>query len=304
MPRLNLEIKKFHDFIQPNQAENVARKHLIEQTRTHVRQILPNYVLEVFGSERTGMAFAGSDIDLRLIPQESLADAARSKLPPSPEERFRRREDLRKLHWHLRRRHKWIYLMPTLRWARYPLISLQDRLSGLDVQLVLSNDTSTSRGYIQRYIKEYPFLPETYSVIKAALDIRGLTDVFRGGLGSYSLFMMIVASIIHKPHKSNNAAGALENFLRFWSRFRVKAHGVSIDPPEFFAKSEQVLMHERAMNHIKVSDLRTPQLLAETNKNCRQRRSNAFQIGFPPSATPPMRPTTWDVKSLLGDTFK
>ncbi|KAF2631421.1 hypothetical protein BU25DRAFT_407073 [Macroventuria anomochaeta] len=248
--RLELEIQAFHKYIRPNHAESIARKHVIEQVRQHVREILPGYVLEVFGSERTGIAFAGSDIDLRLVPQNVMSDTARSKLPPSPEERSRRRGDLRRLHQILMMKHKTDYLLPKIRWARYPLISLQDRASGLDIQVVLSNDTSVSREFMQRYMEEYTYLPQLYSVIKAILDVRGLSDVFRGGIGSYSLFMMIVASLKHRPHPRNDASGALLYFLRFWGTFKAEEHGISVEPAELFAKSEQVVMHDKVMEHI------------------------------------------------------
>lgn len=249
--RLSLEMRNFHNFMRPNQAEATARKHVIEQVRQHVQHFLPNYVLEVFGSERTGIAFAASDIDLRLIPENAKSDPTQSKLPPDPAERYRRIGDLKKLHGKLIRSCRSEYLLPTIRWARYPLISLQDRETGLDIQLVLSNDTSTSREYIQRYMQEYPFLPELYSVIKATLDIRGLSDVFRGGIGSYSLFMMIVASLKHKPRPDYDAATALHNFLRFWAKFKAEEHGISIEPPELFNKSEQAVMHKKATGRLK-----------------------------------------------------
>ncbi|UPX09446.1 Polynucleotide adenylyltransferase [Ascochyta rabiei] len=248
--RLELEIQAFHEYVRPNRAESIARKHVIEQVRRHVQKILPEYVLEVFGSERTGVAFAGSDIDLRLVPKHIMADTAQAKLPPTPEDRAKRRRDLKRLHRALLHKHKHDYMLPTVRWARYPLITLQDRASGLDVQLVLSNDTSVSRELMQRYMTEYSYLPQLYSVVKAILDIRGLSDVFRGGIGSYSLFMMVVASLKHKPYPGNRVGGALTFFLRFWSSFKTKGLGVSIEPPEFFDKSQQVVMHAKATSHI------------------------------------------------------
>jgi non-canonical poly(A) RNA polymerase PAPD5/7 len=251
--RLNLEIQKFHNFIQPSQTETIARKRVIEQVRQHVQEILPDYVLEVFGSQRTGLAFAASDVDLRLVPVHVLSDTALSKMPPSSQERLERTGDLKRLFKALRRRHKDNYLLPVLRWARYPLISLHDRASGLNIQLVLSNDTSISREYMRRYMQEYPYLPRLYSTLKASLDVRGLSDVFRGGVGSYSLFMMIVASLKHKPHPRNDAAGALIHFLDFWVHLKAELYGVSIDPPDFFNKSEQIVMHRKALAHIAVS---------------------------------------------------
>ncbi|KAF3033026.1 hypothetical protein E8E12_001812 [Didymella heteroderae] len=93
----------------------------------------------------------------------------------------------------------------------------------------------------QRYLEEYPYLKEIYSVVKATLDIRGLSDVFRGGVGSYSLFMMIVASLKHRPSIRNDATGALLNFLDFWGNFKSSEHGLSIEPPEYLAKTSPIM---------------------------------------------------------------
>lgn len=128
-----------------------------------------------------------------------------------------------------------------MRWARYPLISLQDRESALDIQIVLSNDTSLGRQFIQRYQEEYPYLNAVYSVMKAALDVRGLSDVFQGGVGSYPLFMMVVASLKHRQNGCNDAQTALLNFLDFWGNFESSQHGLSIEPPKYLAKDNPIM---------------------------------------------------------------
>jgi len=247
-----MEIRKFYEYIRPSPAESVARKHVIEQVRQHVRKYLPGYELEVFGSERTGLSFARSDIDLRLVPEKRYQNSTEAHLPPTPRERYQMRGDLMKLHTRLLSKHRNSYLLPTLLWARYPLISMQDRASGLDVQIVLSNDTTLSRHFIQRYQEEYPFINEVYSVLKATLDTRGLSDVFKGGVGSYPLFMMIVACLVHRPSARTDAQSALFGFLAFWGTFKAKKHGISIEPPEFLAKTNPI-MSGAAMGNVEVS---------------------------------------------------
>lgn len=165
-----------------------------------------------------------------------MADAATANWPPLPKERTKGLKDLQELYWNKLRKHK-AYIMPMLRHARYPLIALQDRHSGIDVQIVLSNDTSLSREIMNGYMQEYPYLRQLYYVIKTTFLIRGLSDVFRGGFGSYSLFMMIVASIRHNPHPRNDAAGALVNFLKFWRDFDTTKQGVSVEPAVLYDKT-------------------------------------------------------------------
>jgi non-canonical poly(A) RNA polymerase PAPD5/7 len=249
---LNIEIERFYEYTKPNRYESIARKHVIEQVREHVRTGLSDYVVEVFGSERTGIALATSDIDFRLVRQSRLTDPATANLPPTPGERKQAFQALHRLLYSTIQKHKDTYLLATLRHARYPLISAQDRESGLDLQIVLSNDTSVSRNIMQGYMDEYPYLRQLYYVVKTMFDVRGLSDVFRGGFGSYSLFMMVVASLKHAPHPRDDAAGGLINFLRFWRDFDTRKRGISIEPAFLFDKAEHQVVTDKVKQKIEV----------------------------------------------------
>jgi non-canonical poly(A) RNA polymerase PAPD5/7 len=250
--RLAIEIDRFYEYTQPNHYEQIARKHLIEQVQRNVLKTLPNHVLETFGSERTGLALPTSDIDLRLTTKERMEDPAMSRLPPSSTERLALRRTLTKLYWQEMRLNT-TYTSVEFRQARYPLISLQDEQSGLDVQIVLNNDTSLSREFTNKYLEEYPYLRQLYFVIKTIFDMRGLTDVFTGGIGSYSLFMMIVASIRGLPHKRHDAAGGLLNFLRFYSNFDCTKNGIQIEPWWIFDKAQHSVLTDKVVKQLKVS---------------------------------------------------
>jgi non-canonical poly(A) RNA polymerase PAPD5/7 len=250
--RLAIEIERFYNFAKPDRLESLAREQLIEQVQYDVQKILPNHVLEVFGSERTGLALATSDIDFRLLRKDQLGVAALSKLPPEASQRSKAMRDLHLLYYSGFNGHE-SYLLSTLRYARYPLISLQDRKTGLDLQIVLSNDTSLSRKFIHEYTEKYPYLRPVYFVVKTMFDVRGLSDVFRGGFGSYTLFMMVVASIQHNPHPRKDAAGCLINFLKFYRDFNTTKYGLSVEPSLKFDKAEQSVVTGTAKHKLEVS---------------------------------------------------
>ncbi|KAI8939085.1 hypothetical protein NX059_004924 [Plenodomus lindquistii] len=240
MDRLVAEIDRFCTYARPNHYDKIARNRVIDRVRRDALKGLPNFTLEVFGSERTGTALATSDIDLRLVNPEKVSDPAQANRPPPPKARTKALRTLHKLHQHFKNLNK-SYVLALIRHARYPLISLQDRRTGLDVQIVLSNDTSESRRIMQHYLEVYPYLLPLFTVVKTIFDIRGLSDVFRGGFGSYSLFMMIVASIQQNPHPRNDAAGALLNFLKFYRDFDTTKQGISVEPAELFDKDAEIL---------------------------------------------------------------
>lgn len=240
--RLSSEIDKFYDYATPSRSESLARRHLVKQIQSHTREISPNIMLEVFGSEKTGLSLATSDIDLRLVTPEIAAETKGSLRHPSKKQRNELFDYLYKLEGLLNMKKN--YILCVIRYSRYPLISLQDRASGVDVQIVLSNDSTASEAAASKYLKEYPYLAKVYTVVKSMFDIRGLSDVFRGGFGGYPLFMMVVASLQLNPPAKADAAHGLLSFLDFWGTFDTAQNGISIDPPELLTKDETIVKRD------------------------------------------------------------
>ena len=233
-----MEIDRFYQYAIPGKDEKISRKTVIEQVRKHVQSALPECELEVFGSERTGLASATADIDLRLILPPIGLDAAADKISPRRNDKERFKEQFQKL-FNRTLRHEKAYTRVLMRHARYPLIDLLDRESGLDVQIVLARDSAHSRAIMQRYMDEYPYLRSLYFVVKAMFEVRGLSEVYHGGFGAYSIFMMIVASVKHAPWPPQDAGYALLNFLKFYGTFDTVNKGISIEPPVLFDKATE-----------------------------------------------------------------
>jgi non-canonical poly(A) RNA polymerase PAPD5/7 len=173
-------------------------------------------------------------------------------------------------------------LLPQLQYSRYPLISLQDRQSGLDVQIVLASDTSLQRQFVKDYMEQYPYLRPLFYVVKTIFDVRGLTDVFRGGFGSYTIFMMLVASIRHNPHPRNDAAGGLINFLNFYRDFDTTEKGLSIEPVRQFPKGEDSVVTRKARTKLKVRTPRTPSIIFFTNAYTGRKTQITSALHAPP----------------------
>ncbi|KAH7118807.1 hypothetical protein B0J11DRAFT_77197 [Dendryphion nanum] len=249
MVRLNNEIISFAKYAKPTEDEALARKDAIRRIRTHVQRGFPQFKLEVFGSERTGLALATSDIDLRLKPPVETQDWP-DMLPPPISYRKDLIKTLQKLGRTLEMRSN-MFQNVHLRYSRYPLISLRDIPTGLDVQIVLANDTSHQRKFIEQYLREYEYLGTIYPLIKTMFNTRDLSDVYNGGFGSYPLFMMIVAALRQRPPPKDNAAGGLQSFLTFWKEFDTTKQGISLEPNELFDKESAPIITERAKVKLK-----------------------------------------------------
>ncbi|KAF2711471.1 hypothetical protein K504DRAFT_375080, partial [Pleomassaria siparia CBS 279.74] len=249
MQRLDMEIERFHEYATPSRTEALARRHLIDQVTSHVHRISRHMELEVFGSERTGLALATSDIDLRLTNVSAAESPPNSHDPRLPPPHFQRQRLVDRLHTLTAKLSRLPeYDACTVVYARYPLLTVLDIASGLEVQIVSSNDTSFARATMQKYMDEYPFIRQVYSVVKTMFEIRGLSDTFRGGFGSYPIFMMIVASIVHCPEarRPKTSGEGLKHFLVFWSDIKLDKMGISIEPAEFYDKDSQAPMSGKA----------------------------------------------------------
>jgi non-canonical poly(A) RNA polymerase PAPD5/7 len=240
--------------MQPNASERAGRDAVIQCVRKHAERTLKYPCVEVFGSERTGLALATSDIDFRIFPQENELEESTDKMK-APPFKIRRIMTARLRNLLPALQSSGDFMLCSLRHARYPLLSLQHRQSGIDLQIVAANDTQLSINTMIKYLEMYPGLREVYSVIKIMLDIRGLTDVYRGGLGSYSVFNMVLAAFRLSSSPSKDLARQLMFCLSFWATFDTYKHGISIEPAEIFPKGtrEVISAHAKAKLLEKVS---------------------------------------------------
>jgi len=190
-----------------------------------------------------------SDLDLRIYRDDYSSSGSDPIMPPSHIYKAEIFQALKSLHAMLDEHPE--YMLCNLRHARYPLISMLHKESGIDVQIVCCNDNSYQRTVIQRYLEEYEDLAALFAVIKTMFDIRGLLDVYRGGVGSYTVFMMIVASLKlwgqkiefngnYDPLSATKLYGSvhessfgskLRHFLYFFSTFNTYRNMITIEPP-------------------------------------------------------------------------
>jgi non-canonical poly(A) RNA polymerase PAPD5/7 len=197
---------------------------------------------EVFGSGENGTSLATSDIDIRLYPR----GFETWYIPPPEAVRNGQYQELRRLRNKFMRNGAFdgVELLN----ARYPLITMRHKNSNIRVQVVQSNSTTLQRRLIEEYIVEYPHLLPIYTAVKAMLGIRKLTEVFLGGLGSYPLLMMVVASL--KLHPAADLATGFLNFLEFYAHFDSKTKALGLIPPGVHPK----VLEEEDIPHITVTD--------------------------------------------------
>lgn len=189
---LHEEIEDFIKFMQPTEAEQAMRDDVVWRIRQVVKELWPSAKLETFGSYNTGLYLPDGDIDMVILGQwEQLPMwQLRNKLV---ERRIAREENI-----------------TVIEKAVVPIIKLIE--SNTLVHVDISFNTSNGReaaALVKKYMAEYPNLKQLVVLLKYILNHRGLNEVWKGGLGSYALTLLVVNFL--QQHSRENAKKDGEN---------------------------------------------------------------------------------------------
>lgn len=193
---------------------------------------------DVFGSHRTGLATPASDLDICFqlaVLQKKLGERGPSPFRDKGKALVRKKLDkMCKISF----KDPEFTGQEIVAFARYPLLRILHHRSQLTIQIVSSDPRTAVVEFVKSYLDEFPNLKPIYMIVKAALAARGLDEPKTGGLGSYSLLIMIVASFKLGPSlRADDLGRALLEFLRFYDKFDSRDHCICIDPPMIFSKS-------------------------------------------------------------------
>lgn len=243
---LSMDIDRFAAWITPTAAEQRARTAVVQETLELIRSVLDpsEFGAELFGSEKNGIALPLSDIDIRVFDVKHPNKRHSSMLP--------RLETIRR-----RMRKGGKFIISTVRNSGYPILNCLHRNSGVDIQIVAGNDLTTQQEVVQKYIQQLPQLRPIYYVVRTTLSMRGLVDVYSGGMGSYGTFVMVLA-IMNRYIASKKTASELDNnispaslliaFMEFYRDLDTIKHGVAVHPRALFVKHHNNRRHLAALS--------------------------------------------------------
>lgn len=221
-------------------AEETAAQLVVSDVKSITRSSLRKAPLKILGSRSTGLATPLSGINLTvsvISPDHDSGDGKPSAfLQPlirqavgllrEVEENFRCSKQLQNTEFVI---------------ARIPIIETKHRGTGLKLQIQTMALHQPAQEYIAAYLNELPSLRPLFILLRYSLEIRCLTTVYEGGLGSYSLLMMIVTALKHSSgtFASDDLAGQLLYVLYFYGSTDLYQYGFSANPPRVFDKRKE-----------------------------------------------------------------
>ncbi|KAL6113431.1 tent4b [Pungitius sinensis] len=173
---LHEEVKDFFMYISPRAEEEKMRAEVVDRIKEVIKDLWPSAEVQVFGSFSTGLYLPTSDIDLVVfgkwgtLPLWTLEEALRKRKIADENS------------------------IKVLDKATVPIIKLRDSVTEVkvDISFNVKNGVEAAR-LIKEFKEKYPVLPYLVLVLKQFLLQRDLNEVFTGGIGSYSVFLMAVS---------------------------------------------------------------------------------------------------------------
>uniref|UniRef100_A0A8C5PYH3 Terminal nucleotidyltransferase 4B n=1 Tax=Leptobrachium leishanense TaxID=445787 RepID=A0A8C5PYH3_9ANUR len=190
---LHEEIIDFYKYMSPRPEEEKMRMEVVKRIEDVIKQLWPNADVKIFGSFKTGLYLPTSDIDLVVfgkwgnLPLWTLEEALRKHKVADENS------------------------VKVLDKATVPIIKLTDSFTEVkvDISFNVQNGVKAAQ-LIKDFIKKYPVLPYLVLVLKQFLLQRDLNEVFTGGIGSYSLFLMAVSFL--QLHSREDACSPDANY--------------------------------------------------------------------------------------------
>ncbi|KAJ7565922.1 hypothetical protein O6H91_02G081300 [Diphasiastrum complanatum] len=220
---LHTDILEFAKMVRPTVGARARVEAALECVRDAVKQLWPGADMEVFGSFSTGLCLAHSDVDVAVDLPRSFVNTnfLTSSRPHAAAHLIR--ELAACLH-----QYSWCESLATIETAAMPVIKLQCRpfitdsestkatTSPIAIDITIggrihevtkishaksemsnaaprvAHNGAAAREYVIGKLRQLPALAPLVLVMKSYLHHRHLNDVYSGGLGSFSLTLLLV----------------------------------------------------------------------------------------------------------------
>lgn len=218
--------------------EMVAVGSVLRDFKSIVKNFNSSASVHVVGSYSSGLATPTSDLDLKIsLPSFDKDPLSRGPSPGGTKGRKASRKSFNLLQSALRRSPSFDKVQ--LRWGRLQILNTVHCKTGLEVQIQFTPTSPVSLQYIATYLSEFPTLRPLFILLRSALEIRGLRNTQRAGLGSYPIFIMMVYALNRSASEvpRHNIAAQLLYILKLYSEADLQRYGFSVNPPNMFNKS-------------------------------------------------------------------
>lgn len=184
-PRLHDELIAFTDWISPTPLEHETRQLVVQLIRRAIVREWADAKVEAFGSQSTQLYMPQGDIDLVVVSDVMEAQ--------------RKENVLRKMAAILRRNNLATDVQVIAR-AKVPIVKFVCTLGKLRVDISVNQTNGIEAcDLVRDWLERCPPIRPLIMATKLLLSQRGLSEVFSGGLGSYSVICLVISHLQMHP---------------------------------------------------------------------------------------------------------
>lgn len=253
------ELTRLYEYLRPTESEKAGRQQATFRVTQAIQRVFPDAQVIPFGSYYMDLYLPSSDIDLVVILHNTNQGSSEMTKEETVSALRRICKSISKAGINDR-----TVPLNLISKARVPIIKYTDALTGflVDVSVNVESGLSGAKMMLQRGLTngKHPALPILTVCIKQYLTIRGLNEVFTGGLGSFSLMCMILSFLELHPvlqlgliKEADNIAVLYLDFLELYGRFfNYDRVGISVEKVRsgYFDRHEMVKEHPEDWQHI------------------------------------------------------
>ncbi|KAL9092598.1 MAG: hypothetical protein Q9165_004402 [Trypethelium subeluteriae] len=248
---LHDEIRDFYDYVKPRPFEAEMREDLIKR----VSQVFHEHdaMVDCFGSFAIGMYLPTGDMDLVALSRRYLARGQRAigqSLGHLQSFAFELEEaDV------MQKRSKEVIWK-----AKVPLVKYVDKPTRLRVDISFENVTGIRAiETLKSWGSEFPAMPVIVCVIKQFLLMRGLNEMYTGGMNSFTIICLVVSLLQHHPTlRSGNLSPhgdlgdiLLQFFDYYGNKFDTSTTEIHLRPAKYAHKR---VIHKEKADRLSVID--------------------------------------------------
>lgn len=195
--RLCEEVRTYADWISPSAEEHATRTMVIALLQRALCSQWPDAKVYSFGSQDTRLYLPQGDIDLVVLSKAM--------------DKQSRETTLREMAACLRA-HKLATDIQVIGRAKVPIIKFVCPLGHfhIDISINQANGLQTAH-FINRWLVRQPAIRPLVMVVKQFLQQRALSEVFTGGLGSYSVTLLVLSFLQVHPKLQRAEMSAMRN---------------------------------------------------------------------------------------------
>ncbi|KAF2841114.1 hypothetical protein M501DRAFT_1000274 [Patellaria atrata CBS 101060] len=233
---LHREILDFYDFAKPQEFERKVRDDLIDRIE---RVVALKYKgrIQTFGSFAAGLYLPTADIDLAFNSISYLNQHVKE---------FGKNNGFYYQFRHLLESQNLATQVEIVANARVPLVKFVDKLTGIRVDVSFENTTGTAANRtFHEWKVEHPAMPIIVPLVKQFLLMRGLNEVFSGGIGGFTVTCLVTSLLQLMPAvQSKDMAETeyladilMEFFDLYGNKFDIATTAISMRPAGYLPKA-------------------------------------------------------------------